>query len=477
MRSIFILLVAWLMVSLITGCELESEQINNSSELQLQFSTDSVVFDTVLTDRKSLSKRLRIVNPNNEAIRVSSIRLGNGDNSPFSMIVNGITSSQVNDMVIFGGDSVLVIINLNDSPGIATSPRIIRDSVLVAWNSREEHVKLLAWGVDSKKINTSVICDEIWDATQPYVISGFTVVDENCTLTIQAGAHIYLDPDASLVVKGSLKVMGDSANHVIFRNTRFDANYLAAPGQWGGLIFLASSQQNQISFAEIENGQIGIGLGYEIDTIDVDSLNSRLVLLPEQSPLTTSISIDHTSIRHMSVAGLLAFSSMVEMENSEIYNVGSYLLGNLAGGTYRYNHCTFSNRPSFFMTENPAVIVSDILAPNDTVVLIGDLQLEMTNCIIWGNNDVEFLIDNGGGAQLNVTLNHNIIRTQEAIPNNITSQEDNFPGFKEPFKFDYSLDSLSNAIDQGVPAVLTDITGRLRDSKPDIGAHEYHEKP
>ena len=48
------------------------------------------------------------------------------------------------------------------------------------------------------------------------------------------------------------------------------------------------------------------------------------------------------------------------------------------------------------------------------------------------------------------------------------------PAFMNVQKFDYSIDSISPAIGQGVPmGVIYDIRGVIRPSSPALGAYEY----
>ena len=52
------------------------------------------------------------------------------------------------------------------------------------------------------------------------------------------------------------------------------------------------------------------------------------------------------------------------------------------------------------------------------------------------------------------------------------------PGFLDVQKFDYRIDSISPAINKGVPMGVTyDITGQLRPDSPALGAYEYAKKP
>lgn len=454
------------------ACEPEEEQISGQSNLKLILSTDTVLFDTLLTARTSITKRFRIKNPNQKAIRISDIRLAKGRQSDYTIIVNGKKDDSVQDEVVFGGDSLLVLVDVEIDPQDENMPYLVKDSVVVEWNGQSDHVKLVAYGQDAHFINAQAICDEVWTADRPYVIYNLALVDTSCTLTVEPGTRIYLDNSANFLIAGSLKVLGDSADRVVFRNTRFDEKYEQAPGQWSGIVFLESSQDNQISYCDIENGQIGLGVGYSFYNLD-----GANILLPESDPKTVDITIDHTSIRHMSTAGILAFSSSLNVSNTEIYNVGGMLVGNFAGGTYVYEHCTFVNTPSDFITDDPMVQLSDNLEPVDGLLLVEDMNATFVNSIIWGDGKDQIARSNEGGAAFEITLRNNIIRSTEPIEDNYVSQENNYPGFIDPLNHDYQLDSLAFARDKGVDiGIEDDLKGMPRDSKPDIGAFERIDK-
>lgn len=461
----FILGTVWLL----TYCEPAAEQLDFSTDLRLEFSADTVIFDTLLTARTSLTRRLRIFNPNERAIE-ASIRLGLGTGSPYRLIINGRESDELSNEVIYGGDSLLVLAQVTIDPQDESLPFVVKDSIVVDWNQQTAHVKLVAWGQDAHVVNAEVLGTTTWTADRPYLIYNYAFVDSLATLTLEPGTRVYLDNGASLFVQGTLRAEGDSANHIIFRNTRFDANYQEAPGQWGGIIFLESSRNNLIRYAEIENGEIGLGVGYTILT-----QNNQTFFLPENGPLTAQLQVDHTSIRHMSLAGMLAFSSEVSAYNVEIYNVGTYLVGNFAGGDYEYVHCTFSAYPSFFSNNDPMVQFSDHVILSPQLTLTGDLSLTLLNNIIWGPGNEQLVISGGEQAQVLVQMTNNIIRSAQSWVGeaNFASTDENFPGFRDPFAFDFGLDSLAFARDKALPTDLpTDITGALRDDQPDIGAYE-----
>ncbi|WP_115869702.1 hypothetical protein [Marinoscillum furvescens] len=466
MNKLWILILAFGLVTL--ACEPEEEQIGKSGSMKLAFSSDTVLFDTLLSSRTSLTKRFRIYNPNNMAVEIEEIRLAGGALSDYSIIINGKKTKSVQKEVLFGGDSLQVLVDVDIDPQDEDTPYLVKDSVEVSWNGNQAHVKLVAWGQDAHYLNGQAVCDETWTADRPYVIYNLAMVEEGCKLSMEPGTRVYLDNGASFIVAGSLEVKGDTANPVVFRNTRFDENYQEAPGQWGGIVFMASSTGNTLSHAVIENGQIGIGIGY-----DFYESENGVFLGPENSPETADITIDHTIIRHMSTAGIFGISSEVYAWNTEVYDAGSFLVANFAGGTYRYEHCTFSNVASHFNTTDPMMQFADNIVLSDEENLVQDLSVSITNSILWGQGEEQLLISNAGGGQLDTTLVSNLIRSEQEWPGNYVSDERDFPGFADPLLFDFSLDSLSFARDKAKAIGITDdLLGMPRDEKPDIGAYE-----
>ncbi|MFY0605475.1 MAG: hypothetical protein JXR10_02100 [Cyclobacteriaceae bacterium] len=451
-----------------SACEPESEQITASSGVQLTFSEDTVLFDTLLSSRTSITKRLRIFNPNSKAVRIDEIKMGSGGRSEFSMIVNGKSGVRVRDEVLNGGDSLLILVDVLVDPQDQNLPYLVKDSVVVSWGNQSAFVRLVAYGQDAHFINSEVICDDTWTAERPYVIYNYAAIGENCTLTMEPGTRVFIDNGASLLVEGTLIMQGDSSNRILVRNTRFDEDYLEAPGQWNGIVYLETSRNNVVSYADIENGQIGLGVGYAFFT---DGENT--FLLPEISDNRVSIQIDHTSIRHMSTAGVLAFSSDVNMYNTEIYNAGGFLFGGFAGGNYQIDHCTMTNSSSFFINDDPMVQFSNNLEHPTDIKLLEHLSLSMTNSIIWGEGENQFFISDDNESSIDTLLVSNIIQSKTEIAGNYTSIERNFPGFIDPFSFDFQLDSLAFARDRGTQTAITDdLKGVARDNMPDIGAFE-----
>ena len=148
------------------------------------------------------------------------------------------------------------------------------------------------------------------------------------------------------------------------------------------------------------------------------------------------------------------------------------MAAHFVGGEYKYDHCTFTNGQTSFIRDEPSVVFLDNFPSNEEPI-VEDLSLSITNSIIWGSEDEELFIGNEGGAVIESLIEQNIIRSQEEFPGNFTSDEFDFPGFANPFSFDYQLDSLSFARDRATGSRITDdLLGIPRDDLPDIGAFE-----
>ncbi len=446
-------------VLLVYACSPVEEEITTDQNARLAFSSDTVIFDTLFSSVGSITKRLKVFNQNKNAVNLSSIQLGKGSNSDYTIIVNGEERNNFNNEVILGKDSMLILIKVKIDPKDEDLPYLVKDSIVFVSNGNSEHVKLVTWGQDATFINGEIIdCNATWNANRPYVIYNFALVDTLCTLDVEAGARIYIDNGASLFVKGSLRLNGVLDDKVIVRNTRLDPKFTISPGQWDGIYYLEGSFDNKVEHAIISNGTTGLRVGTPDDDLDYD------------------LEIGNTVIEHMSVAGIQAFTSDIRAYNTVVYNCNEYVIGNFLGGNYVYEHCTFTNEPTSFFREGPSFQFSDNIVAGDNSLLTADLNLKIVNSILWGNEDDEFLISASGQQQVVLELHDNIIRTTDAAYEeigNTISIDNNFPGFHNLFLFDYQIDSLGNARDKGDDiGIAFDILGTPRDDNPDYGAYE-----
>ncbi len=456
MRWIYLFVISVLVFS---ACRPDEEILASSGNLSLLVSSDTVLFDTLLTDRRSITRRFRVYNPNKNAVEFDEIKLGKGALSDYTLVINGREGTSLTNEVLFGEDSLQILVSAHIDPRDENLPYLVKDSVVFNWNGNQADVKLVAYGQDAIFVNADTLCNVTWTSERPYVIYNYALVDTLCMLSVQPGAQVFLDNGAALFVKGSLQLQGTAEERITVKNTRFDFNYQQAPGQWDAIYFLEGSHENEVTYADITNGTIGLRVGTPDDDTEFD------------------LEVRNSTIGHMSNAGILAFSSEVFAENTLIYNCGTYLVGNFAGGRYQYDHCTLVNTPNFFFREDPSVQFSDNILLADNSVIGGDLDVTLRNTIIWGSEEEELLVAEGGVGQVTKEYVSGILKSSLSVNNFFTSQEKNFPGFLNPNLFDYRLDTTSIAIglgtDVGVP---NDLIGTQRDSSADIGCYEFVEE-
>lgn len=452
-------LILFFVVIFISGCFRNDGEISSDSNLELQVSADTVLFDTLFSGRTSVTKRLRIYNPNKSGILINKIELSGGQNSTFSIITNGKPDIAYTNEILQAGDSILILIAVNIPISNENLPYLVEDEITVIWNNNHKSVALIAYAQDAIYLPKRIVCDTIFTSNKPYILTDSLIVAPGCQLTLAAGTRLFCDKNAGLYIQGRLSSQGTVDQPVIIRNSRLDKNYIIAPGQWRGIVFFPQSGPSFIANTTIENAEVGIYIG----TPDNDTL--------------ADLTLQNTIIRHHSFAGILAFTSDLVVENSLLYDGGRYLALHAAGGNYQYLHTTAVNFPnSFFPRESPFVF-ADNLSLSNGQQLTEPLQVQVLNSVLWAEDleALEWSLTLGNENSLN--LLGNLIRSESAISNNITSTVYNFPGFLNYLNQDYAPDSTSVMIDGGIPAVLGfDIFGKVRDSNPDIGAFEY-QKP
>lgn len=422
----------------------------------LQFSTDTVLFDTVFTGIGSATRRLKVYNPSPNMQKIHNISLGGGNASPYKVIINGFQIENDEAISMLGKDSILILVEVFIDPKNVNSPYLVNDSLIFETTGGFQNVKLVAWGQDAYYVgNEGLPCNTIWTGERPIVMFGSVLVDTLCSLTIEKGARIFAAKDAYLYVRGQLIAYGTADERILFRNDRLDLQYEQIPGQWGGIIFLEGTYGNELNFTTIRNAIYGIRLG-----------------APDQDTIPEVV-LKNTIIENMSHSGIISFSSDLYAENTLVNNCIEFTCANVGGGNYTYKHCTFANYSQNFVRQSPSFFVSDNIRLDNGADIIKDIAVTLQNSIVFGDQVEEFYFDLSGGADFTFAFNHNLLKsgiTGLDTLGNIVNQD---PLFVDHTRYDYKLDTLSPAKDAGIFIGITmDLEGNLRDSKPDMGAYE-----
>jgi hypothetical protein len=455
-----------------------------SPDAKLNFSTDTVLFDTIFTSFGSATKQLVIKNPYSQAIKISNIRLAR-QNTPFKLNINGIPANSVTDMEIAAKDSMYIFVKVSIDPTNINSPLLEQDSIVFSVNGSKQDVDLVAWGQDVHLLRNKTFQTETLLTDKPYFVQGYMLVDTLQTLIIPAGAHLYFARNTRFWVKGTLKVQGTFENPVMLEGGRTEKMYSDVPGQWDGVYLMFGSQNNQINYATIKNAVIGI----QADTVIRKG--------------TPSLTLTNSRIEHHSYAGVLARGTELSAFNCLFADCGEYALALIYGGSYQFFHCTIGNywtrirtTPSLFLnnyyTVNKESTVGGTTLTEKVKLPLNLEKATFTNCIIFGNTQNEILTDLVAGAQANYLFENCVLKyTADAklSQNNLKNCVINYAKFKfkapyEP-QYNFELDTLSPAKDAAKIETVYDYFyilekdlksyGRLTDSKPDIGALERKE--
>jgi hypothetical protein len=317
-------------------------------ESRVRFSQDSVLFDTVFTKIGSATRNFRVINNNNQKIKISSVELLGGNASPFIINVDGSPGRSFTDLEIAANDSMYIFVQVKVDPANQNSPLIINDAIRFIVNGHTQTVYLEAWGQDAyyhyptdaikfkdgsylaySTISTQTPVTVTWPNDKPHVIYGYLVVDSKQKLIINAGTRIYMNYKAGLWVYqyGEIKINGQKGNEVIIQGARREKEYADEPGQWDRIWINEGSYNNEINYAIIKNGYIGIQTEVFGDTIGLGRLK-----------------LTNTKIQNMSKWGIYSLAYDIYGGNNVISNCQEHCLNILLGGNYTFLHCTFVNQ-------------------------------------------------------------------------------------------------------------------------------------
>ena len=439
-----------------TNCTPEEEILDLDFEKGLLFSTDTVLFDTVFTGMGSATKRLKVYNPNKNALKINSISLGLGQNSSYNVLINGTEPSSSEELIILGKDSILILVEVYINPQNANNPYLVKDSVVFETNDQIQDVKLIAWGQDAVYLGNEIIpCNTTWTSEKPYVVYSSILIDSLCELNIEKGTRIFASKNSSIFVRGKIVAEGTHKDRIYFRNDRLDPAFDDLHGQWGGIYLLEGSHENLMDFVTIRNGEYGIRLG----SPDPDTI--------------PDIVLKNVIIENMSRSGILSFTSDIYAENVLVNNCIELNFGGIAGGNYNFRHCTFANYSFNIIRGTPQFFASDRLVLDDNSTIVENLFIEITNSMIEGNLEDELIFELSGETDSRFSFTNSIFRTTISGLDTLGNMLNVDPKFVDPLRYNYRLDTLSPAKDAGgITNISTDLDGNLRDDLPDIGAYE-----
>ena len=482
----------------------------------LQFSKDTVYLDTVFTNIGSSTYNLKVYNKSDDDISIPNVRLALGETSNYRLNVDGIAGKSFNNIEVLAKDSLYIFIESTIDFNNFTNPdgtylytdqiefdagsnfqkvelvTLVQDAVFI-YPERDNTTKVietLTLDIGGEIVETELQGRELspteltFTNDKPYVIYGFATVPNGETLTIEAGSRLHFHENSGIIVSNgaSINVNGTYSNdrdllenEVVFEGDRLEPNFADVPGQWGTIWLLDGSVNNTINYATIKNSTIGVlSDGNPDESID---------------KLTTT----NTQVYNSSSFGILGRNTSIAGENMVINNSGLSSFAGTLGGKYNFTHSTIVNYWDDGFRQFPAVLLNNFVLDEDNNATLADLtEANFNNCIIYGNDNPEILLDEIEEASVvfNFKFTNCLIRFEDNN-NNFTGANYDFndtskyegnifnqdPNFKNVDLNEFIIGDDSAANGQGLTSFSTqvpfDILNVNRTSSSDLGAYQH----
>ena len=456
-----LLLISSLFILFFFSCKKDS--FITSSDASVNFSADTIYFDTVFVSTGSITQSVKIINTNNQKLLLTDVKLMGGSNSVFKINIDGNSTTQENNITLEPNDSIYIFISVLINVNNTSLAFILQDSIQVSFNGNQRYIQLQAYGQNAHFLNNiEISANTSWPNDLPYVILGSLQIDANAQLNIQKGCKIYFHANAPLIVNGTLNVQGADTARVYFLSDRLDYPYSTYPGSWPGIYFMQSSQNNVLQFAVIENAYEGV-IAENLSTNN----NPKLTL-------------NDCIINNIYDAGIIGAQTNITAQNCLVSNCGrNIVLG--YGGLYAFTNCTVvSYTNNYISNASPVLNISNA---DSTGTQTANMNASFINCIFWGGGDTvtnEVVAFQQGVSTFNINFSNCLWKVSNAPANVSTSNVLNVdPMFdsvnNQSMYYDFHLKTGSPAIGSGVyTGIPYDLDGNPRSvgNVTDIGCYE-----
>jgi hypothetical protein len=486
--------LAYLLFQL-TACK--KDQFITASGAGLEFSLDTLTFDTVFTNMGSATRRFKVYNPHDQIIRINTASLAGGEQSDFNINIDGFSGTSSSDIEIPAKDSIYIFANVFIDPNDGDAIRM--DSILFETDGGgTQKVILFAYGWNANYIGEVGYETRYSDTTvtlnnsMPYIFMGTIAFVSNSCLIIPGGTEIYMfgGPTSRPGERAKIRigtnscirsnVGGDLNNPVVIKTHRLEEDYQLIPFHHNGIQLDPESRDNLIHGTIIRNA---------VDGIYVDSFSVN------GAP---KLELKNSKIYNVDRSAILARGSYITMTNTVLANSNQFNFIGIRGGAYNFRNCTFINVGAGLVGRSEAVLSFrdyEVLVDRDGNKYFPKSQGEayFTNCIIYGSKreEVEMLSLDEPAVDFYYEFNNCLMKVDTFSQNMVNCVTNLDPIFVDEDYFDYKIDSidspannagLSSSINipsswrvlPGLPSLGTpsnDIIGQPRETTPAIGAY------
>jgi len=436
-----IFVIAAFSVLSMTACS-DDDSFTDSPYARLEFSDDTIMFDTVFTTIGSSTKWLKVFNNNSEGLHLASVSLASGGESGFKINVDGQSGITFPNISIRANDSIFIFVEVNVDPHDEDNPILIEDSIRFMLESGvTQYLYLRAYGQDVIIMRAQNITqDTSLSPQRPYLIYDSLCVSKDAVLTLTAGTRLYFHNNASLMVHGSLVCNGTLEAPVMMRGDRLDRMFSYLPydrldKQWGGVHLLEDSHDNVFNFTDIHSGSYGI----KAEPSDFESYKLTIANSVLHNVRGTALQLNYCA---------------AYVANSQISNAGEYCV-NMTGGYADFVHCTIAQ---FYHYSQYVAALNFTNFRNDTIYPL--YRAHFYNCYITGRMDDEIYgtridAEKYPEANFDYLFDHCAIKTVldpedqsfiSCIADTLEKASDNFKNIDtDNFIYDFRLDTMSVA--------------------------------
>lgn len=406
------------------------DDFSSSSTDLLEFSTDTVAFDTVITLQGTATKQFLVHNRGKKQLNISRISMAGEGSGHFFLNVDGQKGTEFHDIEVRGGDSIFVFVECYLDETAQDAPLEMKDRILFETNGVTQHVTVTAWGQDVVRIvGDTLWADTHFTATKPYLIYDTLLVAPGARLTMDAGTTLLFHKGAALRCYGTIKANGTLDKHVTWRGDRLDhvvgeINFDIMAGQWGGVIFGPGSVGNELTFVDMSGSELGM----HVSSNDPSQLSLRLT---------------NCLLHNSSSSVLTTYNARIEAVGTELSDAASGV-ANFIGGRLNIVNCTFTNYYLFKAPTDP--IVNFYYEEGGVPFPTGYVD----NCILYGMAQE---INIGDLAETGLYLRNCLMKLNgtddEHFINMVWKADPKFRVQREDYIFDYRLGNESDAIARG----------------------------
>ena len=123
------IILSLLVILSLSACK--RDFFSESGPGELQFSADTIIFDTLFTSVGSTTHTLKVYNRNNNSVTISSIYLANlNSEGVYRINVDGVAGTHTENVKIAANDSIYVFVEATINPVGSNLPYLVTDSLI-----------------------------------------------------------------------------------------------------------------------------------------------------------------------------------------------------------------------------------------------------------------------------------------------------------------------------------------------------------